>query len=148
MAPSAEEILSKLAQVMDPEIPGLSIVDMGMIGRLEVGSTVEVDLLPTYLGCPALDVIRRRVEEALREYHPVVRWSFEVPWSSERITPAGRAKLLEWGVAPPPEEGTPPPCPLCGSSDTEPQSRFGPTLCRALYYCRHCRQPFEAIKPM
>ncbi|MCY0900193.1 MAG: phenylacetate-CoA oxygenase subunit PaaJ [Firmicutes bacterium] len=144
---SKQEILTKLEQVMDPEIPGLNIVDMGMVSHIRIGETVEVDLLPTFLGCPALDVIRRRVEETLHEYQPVVRFTYDIPWSSDRISPEGRARLLHWGVAPPASaEAQDPACPLCGSSNTEKQSRFGPTLCRALYYCRDCQQPFEAIK--
>lgn len=144
---SEHEILTKLQQVMDPEIPGLNIVDMGMVSRIRIGETVEVDLLPTFLGCPALDVIRRRVEDALHEYQPVVRFTYDIPWSSDRISPEGRSQLLRWGVAPPASAETQDPaCPLCGSSNIEKQSRFGPTLCRALYYCRDCQQPFEAIK--
>lgn len=142
------EILEKLGTVMDPEIPGLSIVEMGMVGEVRVHQDeVAVDLIPTFLGCPALELIQQRVEAALKPYGATVRFRYDIPWSSDRINQAGRARLAAWGVAPPlPETRTLPRCPLCGSPNTEKQSDFGPSLCRALYYCRDCQQPFEGMK--
>ena len=109
---------------------------------------IDVAILPTFVGCPALDVIRASIGERLAERfdRPVrVETTFEVPWTSDRISTAGRAALREAGIAPP---GDPRPmrCPFCDSADVVMDSAFGPTQCRSLFYCRGCRQPFEALK--
>ncbi len=138
-----------LAEVMDPELPMVSIADLGMIGDVSVGSTIRVGLLPTFVGCPALAMIQTSVEDRLAAFgRPVdVRASFEVPWTSERITPAGLAALAAAGIAPPTTlEATR--CPHCASAQVVRDSLFGPTQCRSLFYCRACRQPFEALKPV
>lgn len=143
------EVRAALAEVMDPELPMVSIVDLGMIGAVAVTDTIDVELLPTYVGCPALDIIRGAVTERLAGFGSPVRVtaSFETPWTSDRITPAGLAALAAAGIAPPtPAVDTR--CPLCASADVVRDSLFGPTQCRSLYYCRSCRQPFEAIKPI
>ena len=146
---SADQIQAALGDVHDPEIPAISIVDLGIVHRSEIAAdgTIRVDLLPTFVGCPAIEAIRSAVTERLSAFgRPVeVRVSFEVPWTSERITPDGRELLRASGFAPPTEPDDVR-CPYCGSADVAMDSAFGPTLCRSLFYCRHCRQPFEAFK--
>jgi len=145
----AAAIRGRLAAVMDPELPMVSILDLGMIGAIEMGPTVRVEVLPTYVGCPALALIEDRIAERLAGLdRPVeIVATFDPPWTSERITPAGLAALRGAGIAPPvdPAEMR---CPLCDATDVVADSLFGPTQCRALWYCRGCRQPFEAIKPI
>ncbi len=149
--PAVDEaaVRAALAEVMDPELPMVSIVDLGMIGAVGVAASIEVELLPTYVGCPALDMISAAVSERLAVFgRPVrVKASFETPWTSDRIAPAGLAALASAGIAPPTEDADTR-CPLCASADVVRDSLFGPTQCRSLYYCRSCRQPFEAIKPV
>jgi ring-1,2-phenylacetyl-CoA epoxidase subunit PaaD len=148
-APDEAAVRAALAEVMDPELPMISIVDLGMVGAVGVTDSIDVALLPTYVGCPALDLIRGAVVDRLAAFGvPVtVRATFETPWSSERITPAGLAALASAGIAPPTDVADAR-CPLCASADVVRDSLFGPTQCRSLYYCRTCRQPFEAIKPV
>jgi ring-1,2-phenylacetyl-CoA epoxidase subunit PaaD len=138
-----------LRTVVDPEIPTVSIVDLGLVHRVEAGDTVRVELLPTFVACPALDVIRGEVADALRVLgRPVeVTFTFEVPWTTDRLTAAGRAGLRRAGIAPPTDLRDVR-CPHCDSASVAMSSAFGPTLCRSLFYCRGCRQPFEAFKPV
>jgi len=142
-------VFDALAEVMDPELPMVSIVELGMIGSVTVGRTIEIALLPTYVGCPAIEMIRSAVEHRLAAFgRPVeVVSRFEIPWTSDRITPAGLAALATAGIAPPrsPADTR---CPYCASEHVALDSVFGPTQCRSLFYCRDCRQPFEAIKPV
>jgi ring-1,2-phenylacetyl-CoA epoxidase subunit PaaD len=149
-----------LAEVEDPEIPALKILDLGLIRFVRVHAGVlEVGLSPTYVGCPATEVIRRSVEQALgdaRIADCVVTSVLSPAWSSDWITAEGRHKLLELGIVPP--EGTllnmrevlrsarPPACPHCQSKDTECISEFGSTPCKALHRCRACLEPFEYFK--
>ena len=146
-------VLAALGEVMDPELPMVSIVDLGMVGEVAVdAATVRVDLLPTYVGCPALELIRTAVSERLARAAGAgqaveVVATFAVPWTSERITAAGRAALLMAGIAPPSEPDDVR-CPWCGDDRVVMDSAFGPTQCRSLFFCRACRQPFEAIKPI
>ena len=147
--PSEADVLAALAQVPDPEIPVLSVVDLGIVHRVAVEREhIDVAILPTFVGCPALDVIRASIADDLVERfgRPVrVATTFEVPWTSDRISPAGRVALKAAGIAPPsaPEDVR---CPHCSSADVVMDSAFGPTQCRSLFYCRSCRQPFEALK--
>jgi ring-1,2-phenylacetyl-CoA epoxidase subunit PaaD len=147
--PNEADVRLALTEVPDPEIPVLSVVDLGIIHRVEVGTDgIEVAILPTFVGCPALDIIRASIADQLgsRFGRPVhVDTSFEVPWTSDRISPAGREALKAAGIAPPaaPEDVR---CPHCSSADVVMDSAFGPTQCRSLFYCRACRQPFEALK--
>jgi ring-1,2-phenylacetyl-CoA epoxidase subunit PaaD len=145
----AAAVRRRLATVMDPELPMISILDLGMVGSIEVGATIGVTLLPTYVGCPALPLIETRVAERLGDLgRPVVvTTTFDPPWSSDRITSAGRAALAAAGVGPPVEPAAMR-CPWCGSDAVVADSLFGPTQCRSLWYCRACRQPFDAIKPI
>ena len=135
---------------MDPELPMVSIVDLGMVGEVAVDAdAIRVELLPTFIGCPALELISAAVVERLGPLgHPVeVVPTFSPPWGSDRISAAGRAALAAAGIAPPSPAGEVR-CPLCGSGTVVVDNVFGPTQCRSLFYCRDCRQPFEAIKPI
>lgn len=146
--PSPDAVRSALAEVPDPEIPVVSVVDLGMVERIESDDRgIRVQLLPTFLGCPALDAIRDAVSERLTAFGvPVdVRLGGAVPWTTERITDVGRARLREAGFAPPgPPESIR--CPRCDSAEVTIDNLFGPTLCRSLCYCRSCREPFEWFK--
>lgn len=139
-----------LGSVKDPEIPTVSIVDLGIVEAVRAeGDRAEVDLLPTFAGCPALGIIRQEVERALLgagAKDVQVRFLVAPPWTTDRVTPAGREALRSFGIAPPAEGAVS--CPLCGSDRTRRESAFGPTLCRAVYYCEACRNPFERMKPM
>lgn len=150
---SAERARAALATVMDPELPVVSIVDLGLVERVEVADgVIEVDLLPTFAGCPALEVIRGDAERALRALDPGarvhVRFVTSTPWTTDRMSEAGRAALGDYGVTPPLLQigAKPAPCPYCGSTDTREDSAFGPTLCRSIRYCAACRNPYEAFK--
>jgi ring-1,2-phenylacetyl-CoA epoxidase subunit PaaD len=157
-----------LSEVHDPEIPPCSITDLGIVERVRVtDDAVEIDLLPTFAGCPALDVIREDAEAAVRDpagdREARVRFVYSPPWTSDRISARGRAALKEYGITPPGEGGHEGPvlvpiaaldrpkgtvtCPYCGSRQTVMESVFGPTLCRSTHFCRSCRNPFEAFKP-
>jgi ring-1,2-phenylacetyl-CoA epoxidase subunit PaaD len=152
-----------LCAVADPEIPAVSVVDMGMVESVTVSERhARVVMLPTFTGCPAIDVIKSDVARAVSAVAGVdavdVETTFEPAWTTERITPEGRAKLRSFGLAPPTgnapvlvtEIGLPriAECPFCGSRDTVAESSFGPTPCRAIYYCKSCRNPFEQFKPV
>jgi ring-1,2-phenylacetyl-CoA epoxidase subunit PaaD len=147
--PSEPDVRAALAEVPDPEIPVLSIVDLGIVHRVDVDADrIDVAILPTFVGCPALDAIRADIGRHLeaRFGRPVrVEATFEVPWTSDRISDAGRAALRRAGIAPPasPEDVR---CPYCDGANVAMDSAFGPTQCRSLFYCRGCRQPFEAMK--
>jgi ring-1,2-phenylacetyl-CoA epoxidase subunit PaaD len=160
---SGTEVWEALAEVPDPEIPVVSVVDLGLVHSVEHdGEWLRVELLPTFVGCPALELIRRSVAERLAGMAPQVEveMTFAVPWTSDRITAEGRRKLRESGFAPPGparEDGGRPlfatiavrpsaACPWCGSADTTLENLFGPTLCRTLFWCNRCRQPFEQFK--
>ena len=146
--PSVAAVRAALAEVPDPELPVLSVVDLGIVHRVEVDAAgIRVVILPTFVGCPALDVIRHTIAERLADFGvPVgVDTTFEVPWTSERISPAGRRALASVGIAPPSDPDLVR-CPFCASGSVVMDSAFGPTQCRSLFYCRACRQPFEALK--
>jgi ring-1,2-phenylacetyl-CoA epoxidase subunit PaaD len=151
-----------LAEIVDPEIPAISIVDLGIVRNVRiVDRTLEVEILPTFIGCPALDLIRATVSERLEAVRadPAsgldqvrVTTSFAEPWTADRITDRGRAALTASGFAPP-ERGPqlvslapPATCPFCGSRRTVRENAFGPTRCRSIHYCTSCRQPFEQFK--
>lgn len=148
---TAADVLAVLATVRDPEIPAVSIVDLGVVERATVTAEgrIEVELLPTFVGCPALDLIRASVEEALAALGrpSSVEFTWRVPWTSDRISDAGRERLAAAGFAPPADPAAVR-CPYCGSEQVVMDSAFGPTQCRSLFYCRSCRQPFEAFKPV
>lgn len=148
-----DDVRAALAGVCDPEIPTVSIVDLGIVERVAIdGATVEVDLLPTFAGCPALDVIRDDVEGTMRALglEARVRFVTTPPWTTERLTDTGREALRGFGIAPPVlrigRKPAPVACPYCGATSTVEDSAFGPTLCRSIRYCPSCRNPFEAFK--
>ena len=157
---SEAEVWKALAEIPDPEIPVISLVELGVVRDVEVeDGQVRVGFTPTFLGCPALEVMREAMADRIRELgaEPDVRILTEDSWSTDRITPTGREKLRASGFAPPQPraEGTPTlvqlesnafRCPYCGSRDTALENLFGPTPCRSLRYCRSCRQPFEQFK--
>jgi ring-1,2-phenylacetyl-CoA epoxidase subunit PaaD len=149
-----------LAEIPDPEIPVISLVDLGVVRDVAIdGEHVRVEFTPTFLGCPALEVMRDAMAEKVRELggEPDVRVISDDSWSSDKITPEGREKLRVAGFAPPaPREASAPTlvqlqsavfrCPYCGSRDTKLENIFGPTPCRSVRYCNGCRQPFEQFK--
>ena len=143
-------IRSILANVPDPEIPVLSVIDLGVIHAIDIDDRgITVGVLPTFLGCPAIELILGAVRDALTPLgRPLdVHLTTAVPWTSERITVEGRRALAAAGIAPPTDAPTlPPACPYCASARTVMDNAFGPTRCRSLHYCRDCRQPFEAFR--
>jgi len=158
---TADAVWVALETVVDPEIPAVSVVEMGMIRSVEVGAgRASVVVLPTFTGCPAIGVIEQDVRGAVSSVPGVVeveiRMSFDPPWTTDRITLEGRRKLKDFGLAPPTGEGpvliteiglpSEAICPFCGSRDTTNQSLFGPTPCRAIYHCSSCKNPFEQFK--
>jgi ring-1,2-phenylacetyl-CoA epoxidase subunit PaaD len=135
--------------VADPEIPTVSIAELGMVERVDVAEdAIRIELLPTFVGCPAIGAIQSAVVGALADFgRPVVvDVSFRVPWTSERISATGREKLRRSGFAPPVARDADVRCPYCGSANVALDNLFGPTQCRSLRYCRACRQPFEQFK--
>jgi ring-1,2-phenylacetyl-CoA epoxidase subunit PaaD len=147
--PTERHVREALAEVPDPEIPVLSVIDLGVVHRVDVArDRITVEILPTFVGCPALDVIRASIADRLetRFERPVrVDTTYAVPWTSDRISGAGRAALRQAGIAPPSDPADVR-CPHCSSANVAMDSAFGPTQCRSLFYCRACRQPFEAMK--
>ena len=159
-----ERIWDELGRISDPEIPAISLVDLGVIGSVAVGDgAISIELLPTFVGCPAIGVMREQITERIGALDLAdrvdVRISFDPPWTSDRISPAGRERLRRSGFAPPhigpvAVDGdlseltvlSVAECPYCGSRNTTMENAFGPTLCRAIYHCADCRQPFEQFK--
>ena len=147
-----------LAEIPDPEIPVISLVDLGVIRDVAVeNGSVRIEFTPTFLGCPALEVMRDAMAVKIRELgvEPDVRVVLDDSWSTDKITPEGREKLRESGFAPPTPRGATGliqlngavfRCPYCGSTDTRLENIFGPTPCRSLRYCNECQQPFEQFK--
>ena len=153
------EVWEALAEVPDPEIPVISVVELGVVRDVRVDEVrVHVEFTPTFLGCPALEAMRAQMAERIAALgaEPEIEVVLDDSWSTDRITPAGREKLREAGFAPPTPRGEGPTlvqlqsngfrCPYCGSRDTALENIFGPTPCRSLRYCRDCRQPFEQFK--
>jgi ring-1,2-phenylacetyl-CoA epoxidase subunit PaaD len=157
---TAEKVWDALAEIPDPEIPVISLVDLGVVRDVAVeDSRVRIDFTPTFLGCPALEVMVRAMEAKVAELgaEPDVRVVLDDSWSTDLISAEGREKLRAAGFAPPaPRDAAPPTlvqlqtgplrCPYCGSTDTKLENLFGPTPCRSLRYCASCRQPFEQFK--
>jgi ring-1,2-phenylacetyl-CoA epoxidase subunit PaaD len=157
---TAEAVWEALAEIPDPEIPVISLVELGVVRDVEVeNGRVRVEFTPTFLGCPALEVMRDQMAAKVRELgaEPEIQVISDDSWSTDRITPEGREKLREAGLAPPAPRTAAVPqlvqlqrgsfrCPYCGSTETELENIFGPTPCRSLRYCKSCRQPFEQFK--
>jgi ring-1,2-phenylacetyl-CoA epoxidase subunit PaaD len=157
---TAEQVWDALAEIPDPEIPVISLVDLGVIRNVAVdGERVHVEFTPTFLGCPALEVMKRAMEAKVEELggEADVEVISDDSWSTDRISPAGREKLRAAGFAPPPlrSAGTTTlvqlqskafRCPYCGSTETKLENIFGPTPCRSIRWCASCRQPFEQFK--
>lgn len=161
MTITEKEILIWLEAVKDPEIPVLSLVDLGVITGVSIteGNHVKVRMTPTFAGCPAMDYMKKDVEEVLNQHgvqHYEVEVSFKTRWNSNKISKKGRKTLKDFGLAPPPkydlivdldiiEHSR---CPYCNSENTVMKTPFGPTLCRSMHYCNDCRQAFEQFKPI
>jgi len=155
---TAAEVREVLSQVTDPEIPVITIEDLGILRDVAVdGTAVTVTITPTYSGCPAMEEIRADIDAALAAHgwHDVtVQLVLSPAWTTDWMTDAGRRRLEEYGIAPPRRTtGAPVPvslgvlrCPQCGSPDTEELSRFGSTACKSMWRCRSCREPFDHFK--
>ncbi|MCC7018873.1 MAG: phenylacetate-CoA oxygenase subunit PaaJ [Ardenticatenales bacterium] len=172
-----EAVWDVLRTVNDPEIPMVSVVDLGIIQAVVIdavdgaaggGCAVRIDMTPTFTGCPALDMMRTEIAAAVASLGAAsveVRVVLDPPWSSDRIAPAAREAMRAIGLAPPPPatrftadptlsltlaapDEPPTACPFCGSMDTVTDNPFGSTLCRSVHYCNGCRQPFEAFKAL
>ena len=156
-----ERLLAVLDTVMDPEVPVLSVVELGIIRDLEVqGDVVKVTVTPTYSGCPAMHVIEREIETALRNNGVAsveIATRHSPAWTTDWMPALAREKLRAYGIAPPGPAAHEAPiaigrrrqavrCPYCGSADTETRSEFGSTACKAIHVCRACEQPFEEFK--
>ncbi|MFD2370512.1 1,2-phenylacetyl-CoA epoxidase subunit PaaD [Brevibacillus sp. GCM10020057] len=147
-----------LQEVKDPEIPVISMVEMGMIHKVKVEAGVAyVEVLPTFVGCPALEIMKKNIAEKLVEGEGIdevqVSFVYDPQWTSDRIAADAREKLRSFGIAPPPvgfKEGDTweVTCPYCDSPYTQIDNLFGPAACRSILYCRHCKNPFEALKPI
>ncbi len=160
MVITEERVREALAEIPDPEIPVISLVDLGVVRDVEVdGDRVHVEFTPTFLGCPALETMQREMAEKIRGLgaEPQVELVLDDSWSTDRITPEGREKLRRAGFAPPAFRADGAPtlvqltssvfrCPYCGSTETRLDNIFGPTPCRSIRYCESCRQPFEQFK--
>jgi ring-1,2-phenylacetyl-CoA epoxidase subunit PaaD len=158
---TVDEVWEALAEIPDPEIPVISLVDLGVVKDVVVDDeTVHVDFTPTFMGCPALEPMQRAMEERIEALgaQPDIRVRLDDSWSTDDITASGREKLRAAGFAPP----APRPaekltlvqlqrgfrCPYCGSTSTKLENLFGPTPCRSIRYCEDCRQPFEQFKTL
>jgi ring-1,2-phenylacetyl-CoA epoxidase subunit PaaD len=155
---TTEQIYQWLEEVKDPEIPVLSLVDLGVITEVEVsGNEVKIEMTPTFVGCPALDYMKTEVATLLKNKgieKVNVEVNYKKPWSSDLISEKGRVAIKKYGFAPPPsahvfadleilENAI---CPRCSGSNTEMKSPFGPTLCRSIYFCHDCKEAFEQFK--
>jgi ring-1,2-phenylacetyl-CoA epoxidase subunit PaaD len=158
------DLRAVIAAIPDPEVPVITIEDLGILREVRVDEqtrTVNVLVTPTYSGCPAMDAIRRHIEHAARleGYAATVQTRLAPAWTTDWLSPAGREKLREAGIAPPGALSTVVPhpvgvsltvrrvtCPLCGSVDTQEISRFGSTACKSLRRCNDCREPFDEFK--
>ncbi len=153
------DVWAALESVKDPEIPVISVVELGIVRDVLLdGSEVGVKITPTFSGCPALHVIIHNIEQTVLELGctVIVETVIYPAWTSDWISDVGRQKLKEFGLSPPPRHGgrleitffQPVPCPYCDSLNSSIRNTFGPTLCRAIYYCNDCQQPFEQFKAL
>lgn len=152
------QVIEVLQTVDDPELPLVSVYDLGMVHAVELDhGNVSITMVPTFTGCPALEMIKENVQKAVEELHWVtechVVFSFQHQWTTDAITNKGKQNLKKHGIAPPPENYRPGEawtvtCPYCNSAYTSMENVFGPTACRSILYCLDCRNPFEAMKPV
>jgi ring-1,2-phenylacetyl-CoA epoxidase subunit PaaD len=158
---TTKQIYEWLEEVKDPEIPVLSLVDLGVIMEVAIeGQGVHIVMTPTFVGCPALDLMKEEIREVLhkRGVQPVeINVSFKKPWTSDMISEKGKSALKKFGLAPPPSSQNlftdidvleHVACPRCNGRDTDLKSAFGPTLCRSIHYCNTCHEAFEQFKPI
>lgn len=157
---STDQVWEALQSVKDPEIPVISVVDLGIITAVEVeNSTAKVTMTPTFVGCPAIDFMKNNVQKTVERlgFDTVeVTVDYSTPWNSDMVTERGLKQLEEFGLSAPrrhcgmlkAEDLEHAKCPNCGSMDTELKSPFGPTLCRAIFYCNNCGEGFEQFKPV
>ena len=156
-----KEIWQALQDVTDPEIPVISVVDLGIINKVEAkeNGSVYVNMTPTFVGCPAVQFMQQKVKKKIEDldYHDVrVDVDYESSWHSNKITDKGRKQLKEFGLSPPAKycgevsekELEHAECPHCGSTNTALNTPFGPTLCRAIHHCNNCNQAFQQFKPV
>jgi len=158
--PTTDAVWHALQSVKDPEIPVVSVVEMGIVRDVQIdGSHVRVTMTPTFSGCPALHVMEQSITECVRGLgFDQVKVQIELfpVWTTDVLSDETRAKLRDFGLAPPPHHGgdlnsinlDEATCPYCGSKDTVLRNSFGPTLCRMIYTCNQCKQPFEQFKPL
>lgn len=150
LRPARDEIWGWLDLVPDPEIPVISVVDLGIVRDVDwEGDTLVVAVTPTYSGCPATAIIALEIEAALRARGVEdIRLETRIapPWTTDWLSEKGRAKLEEFGIAPPEAAGGPKRCPRCGCTDLERISQFGSTPCKAQWRCRDCLEPFDYFK--
>jgi len=157
---STNKVYELLSGVTDPEIPVLSLVDLGVITAVTVdGDHVLIEMTPTFVGCPALEMMQNEIREVLFKYGVKkldIEVSYKKPWTSDLISEKGKQALKKFGLAPPPsrqlfidldvlEHAE---CPRCGRKNTELKNTFGATLCRSIHYCNDCREAFEQFKPL
>lgn len=153
-------ILNILQEVKDPEIPVLSLVDLGVINEIAINNngSVTIEMTPTFAGCPAIEIMKSEIIDVLKQndIEAEVNVSFKNPWNSNKISQKGKEALQKWGLAPPPEHNLifdieileDVACPYCQSHNTKLKSPFGPTLCRSLHFCNNCHKAFEQFKPL
>lgn len=158
---TTSQVWRALEEVKDPEIPVVSVVEMGIVREVVLdGDRVRVAMTPTFSGCPALDVMRQEIEACVRRLGAadvVVETVWHPPWTTEWITDEAREKLRQFGLAPPPRQPSGPvpvlffdnaACPRCSSTRTTLRNSFGPTLCRMIWYCEECQDAFEQFKAL
>ncbi len=148
--PSLETVWTWLGEVPDPEIPVISLTDLGIIRDVQwQDDTLEVTVTPTYSGCPATSIINLDIETALRDRgieKLELKRQLSPAWTTDWLSDAGRAKLEDYGIAPPQPAGGPQNCPHCGSREVERISQFGSTPCKAQWRCKSCLEPFDYFK--
>jgi len=158
--PTSDDIWQALEDVKDPEIPVVSVIEMGIVREVIIESDkVIVTMTPTFSGCPALQVMKAGIEERIKRLgveNVEVTVTLSPRWTTDWITEGARIKLKAFGLGPPPRHNgnvnvfflDAATCPYCDSLDTTIKNTFGPTLCRTIYYCNACQQPFEQFKPI
>ena len=154
------EVREWLDEVKEPEIPVLSLIDLGVITDIDISnSDVKVTMTPTFVGCPAIDYMKNDVIQVLKKYgieKAEVNVTFDKAWNSNMISDKGRKALKSFGLAPPPKHNLIVDidilqhieCPVCGSTNTELKTPFGPTACRSIHHCLDCKETFEQFKPL